>query len=169
VSWRGVLGLTIVLVGLAAPAMAAQEGGRSSRSERRDEAFRMVDAYIIANIQESLELTDEQYEQAIPLVNKLQKARRQFFSDRYHAERRLRRLLGSGTATEAEVIEALENLKAVDVEGPANLRAHAEALDAVLSPLQQAKYRVFEADVEQRLRRLMRRARGEGKKDGDRE
>ena len=167
-SWRAILTLVIGL-GLVVPATAAQEKDRSGRSERRDEAFRMVDAYIIANIQESLELTDEQYEQVIPLVNKLQKARRKHFSERYHTERRLRRLLGSGTATEAEVIEALEHLKTLDVEGPATLRTHAEALDAALSPLQQAKYRVFEADVEHRLRRLMRRGRGESKKDDNRQ
>ena len=160
VSWRAILTLVIGL-GLVVPATAAQEKDRSGRSERRDEAFRMVDAYIIANIQESLELTDEQYEQVIPLVNKLQKARRKHFSERYHAERRLRRLLGSGTATEPEVIKALGNLKTLDVEGPAKLRTHAEALDAVLSPLQQAKYRVFEVEVERRMRDLMRRGRRE--------
>ena len=167
VSWRAILTLVIGL-GLVVPATAAQEKDRSGRSERRDEAFRMVDAYIIANIQESLELTDEQYEQVIPLVNKLQKARREYFGERGHALRRLRRLLSSGTATEAEVTRALESFKKLDAEGPETMRGHMEALDAVLSPVQQAKYRVFEVDVEQRLKRLMRRGRGETRTSSER-
>ena len=162
-SWRGLAGIVLGL-GLALPVAAAQErSGSASRShERRDEAFRMVDAYVLANIQESLGLTDAQFEEVIPLVNKLQKARRQHYGERGKAMRRLRRLLESGTATEAEVAESLAAYKAVESEGPARVRARLEALDAVLSPLQQAKYRIFEADVEQRMRKLMRRGRGEG-------
>lgn len=166
-SWRAILTLVIGL-GLAIPATSAQEK-RGGRSERRDEAFRMVDAYIIANIQESLDLTDAQYEQVIPLVNKLQKARREYFGGRGHALRSLRRLLNSGTATEAEVVKALEAFKTLDSEGPATMRRHMEDLDAVLSPVQQAKYRVFEVEVEQRIRKLMRRGRGGGGKDDDRQ
>ena len=167
-SWRGIVGVVLGL-GLALPVAAAQDQSRGgSRShERRDEAFRMVDAYVLANIQDSLGLTDAQYEKVVPLVNKLQKARREHFGQRGKALRRLRRLLSSGTATEAEVAESLRAFKAVESEGPARVRAHMEALDAVLSPLQQAKYRVFEAEVEQRMRKLMRRGRGEDRQGGE--
>lgn len=161
---RGALVLVMGL-GLAMPAMA-QQTGRSGQ-DRRDEAFRMVDAYVLANIQESLDLSDAQFEKVIPLVNKLQRARREYYDERGRASRRLRRLLSSGTATEAEVVAALDTLKNLESGGRTASQAHLEALDAVLSPLQQAKYRIFESDVEQRLRKLMRRGRGGDREGGE--
>jgi hypothetical protein len=119
----------------------------------------MVDAYVLANIQESLELDDDQYARVIPLVNKLQKTRREHFGERSRALRKMRRLLRSGTATEAEVVEALRAFNAVAAEGPERIRKQLAALDAILTPLQQAKYRVFEVEVERRMRELMRRSR----------
>ncbi len=158
---RWVLGLALV-ASVGGPGVAQAGGAGTQRSqEQRDEAFRMVDAYVIANLQESLGLDDATYEKAIPLVNKLQKARREFFHERSQTQRKMRRLLRSGTATEAQVVELLDALKALDVEGPERIRKHAGELDALLTPLQQAKYRVFEVEVERRMRDLMRRGRRE--------
>ena len=160
-SGRRVLGLALVW-GMVATVVPAQEGSRSSRDhERRDEAFRMVDAYVIANIQESLGLDEEQYARVIPLVTMLQKARREYFRERGQALRQMKQLLSSGAATESRLGEAVASQKALEVEGPARIRERMDELDAVLSPVQQAKYRVFEVEVERRLRDLMRRGRRE--------
>jgi Spy/CpxP family protein refolding chaperone len=165
VSWRLALGLALVW-GLMAPGASGQESTPSRSRERRDEAFRMVDAYVIANIQDSLDLDDDQHTRVIPLVNKLQKTRREHHAERGRALRKMRRLLRSGTATEAEVEEALQASNAIEAEGPERIRAQLSALDAVLTPLQQAKYRVFELEVEQRMRELMRRGRRERSPEG---
>jgi hypothetical protein len=93
-------------------------------------------------------------------VKKLQTERRDYFESRWRAQRELRHLLRSGGATEAEVAAALARLRQIDASGPEKVHRAQDSLDAALSPLQQAKYRVFELDVEQRLRELMRRARG---------
>jgi hypothetical protein len=157
--WMLVLAL---VAGVGVSGTAAQEDGESNKGqERRDEAFRMVDAYVIANLQESLGLDDATYEKAIPLVNKLQKVRREFFHERSRMQRKMRHLLRSGTATEAQVVEMLDDFKALDVQGPERIRKQVEELDGLLTPLQQAKYRVFELEVERRMRDLMRRARRE--------
>jgi hypothetical protein len=159
VIWRWVLGLALVAsVGVSD---AAGQEGSTGRQERQDEAFRMVDAYVIANIQESLGLDDDAYVKVIPVVNKLQKERREFFRERGQIQRKMRRLLRSGTATEEQVQELLSALKALELEGPERTRAQMDELDALLTPLQQAKYRVFEVEVEHRLRELMRRGRRE--------
>jgi ABC-type transporter Mla subunit MlaD len=151
---------------MVAGAVFAQEGSRSSRQDRRDEAFRMVDAYVIANIQESLDLDDDQYARIIPLVNKLQKARREYHRERGRTLRQMRQLLKSGAATESQLEEAVASLKTLEVEGPARIRERVDELDSILSPVQQAKYRVFEMDVERRLRDLMRRGRRERTQEG---
>ena len=164
-SWRWVLGLALVW-GLTAPGASGQERSPSRSKERRDEAFRMVDAYVIANIQDSLDLDDDQYARVIPLVSKLQKTRREHHGERGRALHKMRHLLRSGTATEAEVAEALKAFNALETEGPERIRAQQSALDGILTPLQQAKYRVFEGEVEQRMRELMRRGRRDRSPEG---
>ena len=62
-------------------------------------------------------------------------------------------------AMQAHLLERLEEYKKLEAEGPERIRRNLEALDAMLTPLQQSKYRVLEADVEQRMRALAARAR----------
>jgi Spy/CpxP family protein refolding chaperone len=154
--------LTLVVATGAGGAPAfAQEQPPAGKDERpgREEAFRMVDAYVVSNMQESLGLTDEQFAKAIPLVKKLQGERREYLLERTRTVREMRRLLRQGGATEAQVLDLLKRLKALDAEGPPRTAKNLETLDAMLTPLQQAKYRVLEAEVEQRMRELMGRAR----------
>jgi Spy/CpxP family protein refolding chaperone len=151
----------LVLTLLAAGAIAAPppQDARGRAESRRDEAFKMVDAYIVSQLQESLGLTDAQFVQALPLVKALQTERREYFLGRARLLRDMRRLLGSGSATEAEIVAKLEELKKLDAQGPVRVQQRAAALDAVLTPIQQAKMRVLEVEVEQRMRELVNRAR----------
>ena len=126
--------------------------------ELRDETFRLMDAYLISNLQESLGLTDEQFSKALPLVKKLQSDRRDYAKRRMQALRLLRKTLLSGSATEAGVVDLLKDLKNASAEERAGTLRNLEVLDAVLTPIQQAKYRVFEAEVDLRLRHLLARS-----------
>ena len=149
--------LALALVA-AAPSVLAQEPQAAPRAPR-EEAFRMVEAYVVSNMQESLGLSDQQFAQAIPLVKKLQRERREYLVERGRLLREMRRLLQQGGSVEPQVVELLKQAKALDAEGPERSRRSLEALDALLTPLQQAKYRVLESEVEQRMRELLRRAR----------
>ena len=131
--------------------------------ELRDETFRLMDAYLISNLQESLGLTDEQFGRALPLVKKLQSDRRDFARRRMQALRSLRKTLVSGSATEAGVADLLKEVKSASADERAATVRNAEALDAVLTPLQQAKFRVFEAEVDIRLRHLLARSQDKDK------
>ncbi len=125
----------------------------------REEIFKMIDAYILSNLQESLGLSDEQFVKLLPLVKRLQSDRRAFVQRRQRALQELRRAMQAGSATDARVLELLRELKAVEVEEPAALRKGADAIDAALTPLQQAKYRLLEVEVERRLRELLNQVR----------
>jgi hypothetical protein len=149
--------LALVLL-VFAPSGFGQEQPTSPRAAR-EEAFRMVDAYVLSNLQESLGLRDEQFAQAIPLVKRLQRERREYLVERGRLVREMRRLLQQGGAVEPQVLDLLKQAKALDAEGPERSRRSLEALDALLTPLQQAKYRVLESEVEQRMRELLSRAR----------
>ncbi len=132
-------------------------GGMARAPELRDETFRLMDAYVISNIQESLGLSDEQFTKILPLVKRLYSERRDFARRRMEALRSMRKALRSGSATEAGVGDLLKELKGVGADERAAATKNSEALDAVLTPVQQAKYRVFEAEVEVRLRKLLAR------------
>ncbi len=152
------LSLLLTFGAAGAGAQAHDETAPGADRPARAEAFKMVDAYVMSNLQESLGLTDEQFAKAIPLVKKLQTERREYLLERTGKVREMRRLLREGGASEAQVVELLRQVKALDAAGPAATRRNLEALDTVLSPIQQAKYRVLELEVEQRMRELVRRA-----------
>ncbi len=141
-----------------AGAQAQDETAPGADRPARTEAFKMVDAYVMSNLQESLGLTDEQFAKAVPLVKKLQTERREYLMERTRKIREMRRLLHQGGASEAQVLDLLRQVKALDSEGPAATRRNLAALDAALTPVQQAKFRVLELEVEQRMRELVRRA-----------
>jgi Spy/CpxP family protein refolding chaperone len=155
---------TMTAVALAVATGAWAQGAPRSGAGRpaRDELFKMIDAYIVSNLQESLSLTDEQFVKLLPLVKKRQATRRDFAQRRREAIGEMRRLLESGTATELRIGDLLKALKAQEVDEPLALRRDADAVDAVLSPLQQAKLRILEARVEQRLRELAKKSVGQG-------
>jgi hypothetical protein len=46
-------------------------------------------------------------------------------------------------------------VKAVEAEQPEIVRKDMEAIDAVLTPVQQAKFRLLEGEVERKIRALM--------------
>jgi len=158
--------LTVFAVlALADPRQAPGPGERGPRGEHRpaEEAAKMVDAYIVSNLQESLGLSDEQFVKLLPLVKRLQVERREYLQGRGRTVREMRKLLQSGAATEAQVIDQLHELKRVEGEGPERMRKTAEAIDAFLTPLQQAKFRVLEADVERRVREIIGQVRRQGR------
>jgi Spy/CpxP family protein refolding chaperone len=154
---RGPAAALIVLLSAAAFAQDYAPPQEGAPGQHREEAFRMVDAYIVSNLQESLGLTDEQFSRLLPLVRRLHQGRRQLVQRRLQNLRELRRLLASGRATEAQVEQRLREAKRLENEEPLLLRQDREAVDATLSPLQQAKFRVLEAEVEQKIRGLRRR------------
>jgi hypothetical protein len=160
----GRIALSFALVSLAAASLAVAQapsgaGGDKPAGESRREAFRVVDAYVVSNLQESLGLSDAEFVRVLPLVKKLQTGRREHLMARGRLLRQLRQQLRSGAAAEAEVRKTLDELKDVEASAPERTRKDAAELDAALTPLQQAKFRVLELEVEQRLRELMGRAR----------
>ena len=154
---------------LAGPLAWAQASAPGRPGEaRRDELFRLVDAYVVSNLQESLGLSEEQFVSVLPLVRKLQTERRDYLLTRTRLLREMRRLMHTGTASETQVVDRLKELKALEADAPTRARRNADALDAALAPVQQAKFRLLELEVEQRMRELMNRARATGPRAGRR-
>jgi hypothetical protein len=125
----------------------------------------MVDAYLVSNLQEGLGLSDEQFVKVLPLVKKLNGDRRQARIRRIEAVRRIQRDFESGAATEKSVAEGLLAIRQADAEMRSTEDRHLASIDAALTPVQQAKFRVMEYEVERRMRTLLERATKERTRD----
>ena len=160
--------LLLASILLSSGALAsAQEGGPAGAPVRpHEEAFRMIDAYFVSNLQESLGLSDEQFVRILPMVKRLQNDRRQLAQRRQRALQEMRKLLQSGSATAGRLDELLHELKTVESEQPSGIRRDLDAIDSVLTPVQQAKYRILELEVERKIRDVMAQMRGEGRPPG---
>jgi hypothetical protein len=143
----------------------AEEGPRGPRgggglAANRDEVFKMVDAYIAMNLEQALGLSPEQFTRVLPLVKKLQTDRRHFTEQRHEKTSEIRRRLHSGGATESQVATLVRDLRALETEEPIVLGRDRNAIDAALSVVQQAKFRVLEVEIDVKIRTLARRNRG---------
>jgi Spy/CpxP family protein refolding chaperone len=155
--WGRTAAIAAVLAGWAGQA------GAQGAARPRDEAFKMVDAYIVSNLQDSVGISDEQFARILPLVKRLQNDRRDLAQRRGRALSEMRRALESGSATEARVLELLKDVKAVESSQHETIRRDMDAIDQVLTPIQQAKFRLLEGEVERKIRSLM-----EGLREGNR-
>ncbi len=155
-----------VMVLLTAGSSLAQTGGQGVPGQRRrparDEAGRMVDAYVVSNLQESLDLTDEQFVKVLPNVKRLLDDRRRLFGERRRMLLGIREDLGSATVDEKRVAGLVQELKRIEGETAETQRKNLEAVDAALTPVQQARFRILELEVEQRIREMVRERRPQG-------
>ncbi len=153
----------MVGAGTAAAQENPPEGERRGRP--REEIFRMVDGYIATNLQERLGLSDDQLARALPLVRRLHAERRRFAERKIRALHQMRRMARAGSISDARAAELLHELKAAEADESAAVRAGQDALDAVLTPSQQVKFRILETEIEQRVREAMARVRAQ-RRDG---
>lgn len=155
----GTFALAGLLLSPLAWAQPPEGGRRPPGAGPRDDAFRMVDAYIVSNMQESVGLSDEQFVKVLPLVKRFQQERREAADGRRRALREMRSMFQAGEASAEKVAEKLREVKGFEVQEVDQLRRNLEAIDGVLTPVQQAKFRIMQIEVEQKIREILQEAR----------
>jgi hypothetical protein len=126
------------------------------------EIQRLFDAYLIMEAQQALTLTDQQYPQFLTRLKTLQETRRRNQQQRNQVMAELQRLTNPRAAVradEAMLKERLNALQELDSRGVAELRKAYAGLDEILDVRQQARFRVFEEQIERRKLELLMRAR----------
>lgn len=133
---------------------ASRGGGLTPR-----EVQAQFDAYVIAQAEGALQITEEQYPQFVRRVRALQMARRE---TRVRRNRLLGALAELARNREADEGRLATAIRALDDHDRATLDAIARAyasLDEVLSPRQRARFRVLEDQLEQKKLEMVLRAR----------
>ena len=171
--------LTIILVPMLSLAAFAQEpqtviqnpppaprggplAGLDNGNMNPGEIQRLFDAYLVMEAQQALALTDQQYPQFLIRLKTLQETRRRTTQERNQLMGQLQRLTNPRNqqqGTEAQVKERLTALQELESRTAAEMRKAYNALDEVLDVRQQARFRVFEENIERRKIELLMRAR----------
>ena len=126
------------------------------------EIQKLFDAYLVMEAQEALALSDEQYPQFLTRLRALQETRRRNQQERFRLMGELQRLSNprqSARADEALLKERLTTLQELESRTAAELRKSYNSLDEVLDLRQQARFRIFEEQIERRKIELLLRAR----------
>jgi hypothetical protein len=121
-----------------------------------------LDAYALVQAQQWLSIGDEKYRVFAARLKRLQEVRRRNQRVRHRLVLELRKLVGNRAAPGADegAIKAqLAALREHDDRSAAELRQAYDGVDEVLDPRQQARFRLFEEQIELRKLDLMMRAR----------
>jgi hypothetical protein len=127
------------------------------------EIQKLFDAYLVMEAQQALALTDEQYPQFLTRLRALQETRRRNQQERFRLMGELQRLTNprqpAARSDDALIKERLATLQELESRTAAELRKAYTALDEVLDIRQQARFRLFEENIERRKIELLMRAR----------
>ena len=122
------------------------------------ELQRMFDAYALLQAQDFLKIGDDQYTRFLPRFKALQDVRRLALQQRTRVLNQLRKALNDSDPDE-QIKNALKMLQDIDGRGDADARKAYDAVDQVLDLRQQAKFRIFEEQMDRRKLELVTRAR----------
>jgi TolA-binding protein len=158
--------LMLLALGVAGPA-AAQRGraqapdveGAEPPAVSPAEIQRMFDSYALIQAQDQLRISDEKFPQFLTRFKALQDTRRRNMAERFRIVQDLRRLTKDAAPDEGQMRERLKALDELDTRSQAELIKAYDAINQVLDLYQQAKFRVFEENMENRKLALVMRAR----------
>jgi hypothetical protein len=156
----------IIIVSIGAATASAQEAGRQGRGGRAQggvtpaEVQRLFEAYEAMQAQDVLHLSDAQYPMFLPRMKALQEARRRGAAERARIIGSLGRLAApDAQGDESQLRAELKALDDLETRTTDEVRQAMEALNQVLDLRQQARFRVFEEQMERRKVELLMRAR----------
>jgi hypothetical protein len=129
---------------------------------RPAEVQRLLDAYMAMQAQQALTLSEDQYARFLPRLRVLQETRRRNQQERGQIVGELQRLTNPrqpNPPDESILRDRLNALQEAESRGAAELRKAYNAINEILDIRQQARFRVFEEQMERRKLELLLRAR----------
>jgi hypothetical protein len=161
-------GMTMASLLLSAPVARCQEqpppGGARGAGPNAPiltpvELERWFDSYVLLQAQDTLKLTDAQFARALPPLKGLQAVRRRHTQARRQLLNAMNGLLKATPLDEAALRDRLKGLRDLEARSRDEIQKAYDALDEVLDSTQQARFRLFEEQVERRKIDLLMKAR----------
>ena len=125
------------------------------------EVQKLLDAYALVQAQDFLGLNDAQFNAFLPKLRVLQETRRRSEQERMRIVQELRRMTNGrgGQVAENDLRDRLRALREVETRAGGEIQRAVDGIDQTLDVRQQARFRVFEQEIEQRKLQLLMRAR----------
>lgn len=151
---------------LVASMAAAQPPGRRAPGPpgkmSPTQVHQLFDAMLVRQAQNALALDQETHGVFVTRLEALQDTRRRMQQERVKLVAELQRLSNpraAATPSDDDLKSRLGALQELETRGAADLQRAYGAIDELLTPLQQARFRVLEAQMERRKLQLVGRAR----------
>ncbi len=124
------------------------------------EIQKLFDGYALVQAQQFLQLSDEQYAKFLPRFIALQNARRQALQQRARVLNEIRGLTrpDGGNGTDDQIKMVLKQLQDVEERGDSDTKKALDAIDQTLDLRQQARFRLFEEQMDRRKLELVAQA-----------
>jgi hypothetical protein len=148
-----------------APRGAGRGAGANPPVLTPAELERWFDSYVLLQAQDTLQLSDAQFVRVLPPLKALQGARRRHLQARRQALGAMGGLLKANPLDEAALRVQLKALRDLEIRSADEVRRACDALDEVLDIRQQARFRMFEEQVERRKIDLLMKARQRGSQE----
>jgi hypothetical protein len=153
----------VAVVLMAVPGFARPQAGQGADPAAPPavspaELQRLFDGFAIVQAQQFLALPDDQYTRFLPRFLALQTARRQTLQQHTRVLNVIRKALNEGQ-TDDQIKDAMKQLQDIDERGAAEEKKALDGVDQALDLRQQARFRIFEEQMERRKLELVTRAR----------
>lgn len=160
----------IGVLSIAAPGLARpQQGGQTAQPPAAAdptvptispfELQQLFDSWALLQAQGFLKISDDQFAKFLPRFKALQDTRRRGLQQRTRVLNQLRKAVNDGEPDEQQIKASIKQLQEIDDRAAVDTRRAYEAVDQVLDAVQQAKFRLFEEQMERRKLELVTRAR----------
>ena len=153
--------LCIALLLFGGSAYAQRAAPEAPAALAPGEIQKLLDGYALVQAQDFLGLNDAQFSAFLPKLRGLQETRRRSEQERLRLLQELRRLTNAkaGQASENDLRDRLRALRELETRGVGDIQRAVDGVDQTLDVIQQARFRVFEQEIEQRKLQLLMRAR----------
>jgi hypothetical protein len=172
--------MAAIVVALASSIAVAQEPGSPPRVVQRGgveepelpppgpmmtpaQVQELFDAMMVMQAQAALSLSEQQYAQFLTRLRVLQTTRRRNQQQRMRVINELQKLTNPRNAreavSEADIRDRLRTLQDIEMRATTELRRAYDSIDEILDVRQQARFRVFEEQIERKKLELIARAR----------
>jgi hypothetical protein len=123
------------------------------------EVRKMFDSYALMQAQEQLKISDDQFPKFLMQYKALLELRRKSTQERNQMIQELRKETNAEKVNESLLKDRLKALHDFEERSHADLRKAYDEIDKLLDVKQEARFRVFEQQMEQRMAQLVARAR----------
>lgn len=147
---------TVVILMLVLGNMPALSQQRQPLRPGRPALEDMVEGFYIGQFPQQVEVGDEQYAKILPVLRQHLKDRREISARRTRSLNQLRMMVQRG-ASDDDIRRTIADIDKADADAEASRERFLSNVDPLLTVQQQARVRIFQVAIEQRIRQMLDR------------